>query len=82
MRRFIAVMMIVCLVALVAGCAQFKDRTREIVVKADNLATENEAIVEKLVLDRQSVTADEEAIAIRNARALKILTGTLADVVD
>ena len=53
---------------------------RELVVKADELATQNEAIVEKLVLDREAVTEDEEVTAIYNARALKLVTGTLSAV--
>ena len=53
---------------------------RELVVKADELATQNEAIVEKLVLDREAVTDDEEVTAIYNARALKLVTGTLSAV--
>lgn len=92
MRRIIGILWIVCfvsgLLAGLTGCAALqdalsgvKDQTREIVGKADDLATENEAIVEQLVFNRQSVTEDQEVIAIRNARALKVLTGALADVV-
>lgn len=81
MRRLIGILVVLMLCLGLAGCAEFKGQARTIVAEADNLATQNAAIVEKLVLDRQSVTEDEEVIAIRNSRALKVLTGALVDVV-
>jgi len=86
MRRAILVLALALCVCL-AGCSAFsgalfdaKEKTAALVVKADDLAAENEAIVERLVLERASVTEDEEVTAIRNARALHVITGTVRKV--
>jgi len=83
--RQLLVLVLVAMLGCV-GCSGFQEHIPNAVVEGvvlvDELATENEAIVERLVIDRANVTEDEEVIAIRNARALKILTKVLRKGVE
>jgi len=51
-----------------------------LVTQADALAVQNDAIVEKLILQPGTATEDEKVTAIRNARVMAILTGALKKV--
>jgi len=83
MRRWMLPMLAVILILglCVCGCqTSVGVKAQELIVRADDLATQNETIVEKLVLDREAVTEDEEVTAIYNARLLKLVTSTLTAV--
>jgi len=71
--------LIVPLMVVLMGCNNLSPVVREGVIKADELATQNEVIVEKLVLNRVAVTEDEEVKAIRTARLLKTLTSLVKE---
>jgi len=73
--------LLACLMAITGCNSSLGTVVREQVTLVDDLACQNELIVTKLVLDRASVTEDEEAIAIRNARLMKLLTNTMKETI-
>ena len=80
MKKFACVALALVLIGGGLGCKTATQTAKDAVILVDEKAQENEAVVEKLCLDPDSVTEDERVEAIRTARLISTLTAKLRNV--
>jgi len=81
MRRIVMLLFVLLLSISLAGCSGISEKVKMGVVAIDEIASDNEAVVEKLCTNPEAVTEDEKVTAIRNARIIHIGTKELRRLV-
>ncbi len=81
MRMWCMMLVVVMVAVLTIGCQGVSDKVKTAVVALDQVAENNEVIVEKLCVDASQVTEAEKIEAIRNARIIHMATNELRKLV-